>query len=407
MKETSMLFLRALRAALVGGKADIEDLSPEEWRELLRMAQDHKVLPMILDAVHSCPGFGSLDAAELALLRRQARRQVMLQTLRTEEFLSLNRALRAAGIKPLVVKGLICRRLYHQPDQRPSGDEDVLIPEEQFDLCRQVMTDQGMAPVGEEKPGDYEVPFRKEGSPLYIELHKHLFPPESAAYGDMNRFFEGIVDRAVEVEHRGEGIWTMAPTDYLFYLICHAFKHFLHSGFGIRQVCDIVLFADRYGPDIQWEQVMANCGEIRGTLFAAAVFRIGEKHLGVECPGAFRALEVDEEPLLSDLLDGGLYGDANLSRKHSSNITLETVAAQKQGKRPRGTMRTSVFPSAQKLSGRYPYLREHPWLLPLAWSQRLWTYARETRGREDSSAAEALRIGADRVALLRQYGILR
>ena len=406
MNQTNLLFLTALRAALMGENAKMEGLTPEQWRELLRMAEVHKVLPMILESVHDCLPMAGLEPAELTMIRRRVRQQVMVQTMRTGEFLALNRALREAGVKPLVVKGLICRQLYRKPDQRPSGDEDVLVPEEQFALCCRIMGDNGLEP-GTEETDAFEVPFRKQGSPLYIELHKHLFPPESDAYGDLNRFFADVFDRAVEVETPGGGLWTMAPTDHLLYLICHAFKHFLHSGFGIRQVCDIVLFARHYDREICWEQVLRHCGEIRAERFAAALFRIGETYLGIPDPGAFRTVEVDEMPLLSDLLEGGLYGDASLSRKHSSTITLETVAAQKQGKRARGAVGASVFPSARKLSGRYPYLKERPWLLPVAWGQRLWQYGRETRNTRDSSATEALKIGADRVELLRKYGIIR
>ncbi len=412
MEKTNAIFLAALRAALLGEKSDIEDLDPEVWRDLLRLAEIHKVLPMILEAVHSCPSLQGLDTGELALIKRQVRRQVMMQTLRTGEFLELNRSLREAGIKPLVVKGIICRRLYPQPDQRPSGDEDVLVAEDQFRQCRLAMVRFGMEVAGEETPEAYEVPFRKEGSPLRIELHRHLFPPESEAYGHLNRFFEGVFERAVEEEFQGSRVWTLAPSDHLFYLICHAFKHFLHSGFGIRQVCDIILYANEYGPRINWQQVLRNCEAIRADKFAAAIFRIGEKYLTFDpdraaWPGCWRSLEADEGPMLADLLDGGLYGDASLSRKHSSNITLEAAAARRKGKKARGAMVTSVFPSAEKLAGKYPYLREKTWLLPLAWGQRLWNYSRETRNTEDNSAAAALKIGADRVELMKHYGILR
>ena len=405
MNDMNFRFLQVLRAALKGEKLNRNDLTPEQWRELLAMAEAHKLLPLVLDSLQNCPGLQSMDGAQLAAFRRQARHHVMMQTLRTGEFLALNRTLRAAGIMPLVVKGLICRQLYPKPDLRPSGDEDVLVSEEQFALCCRLMTDAGMTP-GTEEPEAYEVPFRKTGSPLYIELHKHLFQPESQVYGDLNRFFENVFENPVELEIGGDRVMTMAPTDHLLYLICHAFKHFLHSGFGIRQVCDIVLFAWRYGSEIRWEQVLRCCEEIRAERFAGAIFRIGENYLDVAAPEVFRAVDAEEMPLLTDLLEGGLYGDVSLSRKHSSNITLEAVAAQRQGRRARGAMGAAVFPGAGKLEGKYPYLKKHAWLLPVAWGQRLWSYARETRKDQNSSAAEALKIGTERVELLRHYGII-
>ena len=37
----------------------------------------------------------------------------------------------------------------------------------------------------------------------------------------------------------------------ILYLLLHAFKHFLHSGFGIRQVSDIILFSEKYRDQIE------------------------------------------------------------------------------------------------------------------------------------------------------------
>ena len=217
----------------------------------------------------------------------------------------------------------------------------------------------------------FELPYRKEGSPLYIELHKQLFAPGSEAYGHMNRFFERVHERAVTMDIQGHRVYTMDPTDHLFYLLCHALKHFLHSGFGIRQVCDISLFANAYGDRVDWLEILENCKAIRAEKFAAAVFRIGSNHLVFDpekaaCPSVWAEIEVDELPMLTDLLSGGLYGDSSMSRKHSSSITLDAVAAQKTGGKTKNAWISSVFPSAAKLEGRYSYLKKHPHLLPVA-----------------------------------------
>ena len=67
---------------------------------------------------------------------------------------------------------------------------------------------------------------------------------------------------------------------------------------------------------------------------------------------------------------------------------------------------TAAFPSAKALEGRYPWLKKQPWLLPVAWTSRMAGYLRETRRRPDSSLADALKIGTERVELLKRYDIL-
>ena len=411
MDTTRKAFLEILRAAMKGEKASPDrELQPEEWQQLFGLAEIHHILPLIYEAVFDLPG---MPAPLREAVKGQARTQVIRQTLRTSEFLELYRQLEAAGVRPLVVKGLICRNLYPKPDQRPSGDEDILIEPARFDLCCRVLTDYGLktSQTPEEQARAYEIPYRGEGSALYIELHKQLFPPESRAYGALNGFFADVFSRTAEEKIQGQTVYTLCPSDHLFYLICHAFKHFLHSGFGIRQVCDIVLYANRYGHQVDWTALLENCRAIRAEKFAGAIFRIGREHLTFDpelaaFPECWRQIPVDPNPMLEDLLAGGLYGDASLSRKHSSNITLDAVAAEKQGRAGKSALMASLFPGPDKLEGRYPYLKKHPWLVPAAWCSRLLRYAGETRTARDSSAAEALKIGNDRVALMKYYDIL-
>lgn len=412
MEQINELFLDILRSALRGRPfTPPETVTAEQWQSLVKLAAIHKVEPLLWEAVYAS---GSMQhaAPELAAsVKRQVRQQVILQTLRTSEFLGLNEALRNAGVDAIVVKGITCRALYPRADHRPSADEDLLIPPAQYDVCREVFGSFGLKTHMEEQEAadSYEVPFRNPNSPLYIELHKQLFPETSDAYGDLNRFFEGVSDRSAEVAACGGIVRTMAPTDHLFYLICHAFKHFLHSGFGIRQICDILLFAEHWGNDLDWELILKNCRAIRAERFAAAIFAIGRKHLDFDpdrakYPAVWRAIRIDETPLLHDVLCAGVYGTSDDSRPHSSTITLDAVAAQKENRRARGALLAAVFPSAKNLEGRYPWLKRHPYLLPAAWGSRLLSYARQNHS--GAGAAEAWKLGGERVALLRQYGII-
>lgn len=413
MQQINELFLDILRAALRGRPfTPTQTLTAEQWQSLVQLAAIHKVEPLLWETVYASGAMQQAAPELAASVKRQVRQQVILQTLRTSEFLALSEALRKAGIDAIVVKGITCRTLYPRPDHRPSADEDLLIPAAQYDACREVFARFGlMTPMEDREAADsYEVPFRKPGSPLYIELHKQLFPEVSDAYGDLNRFFGGVFERAAEVTACGGIVRTTAPTDHLFYLICHAFKHFLHSGFGIRQICDILLFAEHHGSELDWAQILQNCRAIRADRFAAAIFAIGQKHLGFDpdrakYPADWRAIRVDEGPLLADVLCAGVYGTADDSRPHSSTITLDAVAAQKEGRRARGALLAAAFPSAKDLEGRYPWLKRHPYLLPAAWGSRILDYAR--RSRSGSNAAEAMKLGSERIGLLKQYGILK
>ena len=407
--------LEALKCFLEGEKVQWESgISGEEWGELFDLAIQHQILPMIYEAVYACPAFGSMPDNQKDYIKHRMIQQVMVQGRKTAEFLALYSRLLEKSLTPIVVKGIICREMYREPDYRASGDEDVLIPPEQFTLCDQVFRENAMDYLEPEKDPEKEgeVPYYKKGGLLHIELHKELFPAQSEAYGELNEMFRNVFQRKIQTEIQGIPVYTMGHTDHLLYLILHAFKHFLHSGFGIRQVCDIVIYANIYGSEIDWEYLYQACQKIRGENFTAALFHIGEKYLNFDkeqahYPAVWQEEEADGEALLDDLLQGGVFGDSSLSRKHSSNMTLAAVTDEKKGKKAKASLASSLFPDKEYMAGKYTYLEKYPFLLPAAWGSRILNYMKETKGTKNNDAKESIAIGNQRVELLKKYKIIR
>ena len=168
MNDMIETFLAIIRAAL---RRETPVLQPEpteeQWKTLIDMAGMHNVLPLFYEAVYSLPSLVNSPAL-LAMMKRRVWQRVAMQAQCTGEFLKLNDQLLDAGIRPLVVKGIICRDLYPQPDHRPSSDEDVLIPPEAFAQCHRILTDRGMQTSRENPSEAYEVPYRDPNSQLYI-----------------------------------------------------------------------------------------------------------------------------------------------------------------------------------------------------------------------------------------------
>ena len=399
-------FLNILRCALANQPVVSSDsLTAGDWEALTNLAGEQKILPLFFDAIHTVPGAEAL----LTKYRSAIRRQVMIQALKTEEFLKLYQFLSNAGIRPLVVKGILLRTMYPKPDLRPSADEDLVVKPEEFAAARQALEDFGMVCVSQNQDRE-ELAFRKPDSALYIELHSALFPDGNDAYGQWNDLFGDVFQRAETVEIQGVSMLAPCAEDHLLYLIGHAMKHFLHSGFGIRQVCDVCVFARNYGKQLDWGNVVAGCDRLHAREFTAAMLAIGTRHLGFDPEEARIPAEllesVDEMPMLEDLLSGGVYGTASKTRTHSATVTLAAASADQAGKRAKASVLPSLFPSAEKLEGRYPWLKDKHWLLPAAWGMRIAAYGKELRSDSGSSATEAVRIGSQRVELLRYYGII-
>lgn len=166
------------------------------------------------------------NVALFAVTKQQVIGQVLNQTVRSAEFSDLYHKLRSAGLHPIVVKGQLCSRLYPLKDHRISADDDLYISDAEFMACHKQLLANGLTtdtPVDELATAD-EVSYTKEGSPLYIELHRHLFDSSEDAHDELNHFFASL--KPVETD----GFLAMPPHEHLLYLILHAYKHFVRSG---------------------------------------------------------------------------------------------------------------------------------------------------------------------------------
>ena len=75
---------------------------------------------------------------------------------------------------------------------------------------------------------------------------------------------------------------------------------------------------------------------------------------------------------------------------------------------------SSVFLPIEKMRSRYTYLNRMPFLLPIAWVQRVFHYLTELLlSRKESNTAlktnnaiESIRLGQERLKLLKEYHII-
>ena len=394
---TETQFLHIARAAISGSDLPTEKV---DWPAIFTLANQQKLLPILFETVRKMPAAGE-NAALFAVTKQQVIGQVLNQTVRSAEFADLYRKLRSAGLHPIVVKGQLCSRLYPLKDHRISADDDLYISDAEFMACHEQLLANGLTtdtPVDELATAD-EVSYTKNGSPLYIELHRHLFDSSEDAHDELNHFFTDL--KPIEVD----GFSTMPPHEHLLYLLLHAYKHFVRSGIGLRQFCDIGLWAWEYHDEIDWQRLHEQCESVHAATFAAAAFCIAREYLGIDfdLPAPWDS-SIDVEPLLHDSLCGGVYGSNDLTRLHSSTVTLNAVKASRTGEK--SSVLSTVFPKREYLERRYPYLKKRPYLLPVAWVQRIAHYASEKQSNPDNSTSGSIKLGKERIELMKRYGIM-
>ena len=401
LTETERMLTDALCAFLRGESVDWQERpSPEGWRDLFALASEQHVLPMVFEAV--CRVDGAFGDMSVESAKKLTKRQIFAQIQTDSAFWGLYTHLRSLGFHPLVVKGMLCRSVYRDGDHRRSSDEDILIPDGEFEACCNAIREYGMSPDGnDDARTEQEITWVSEG--LRIELHRSLFPTWEKSSVLLNGFFDGVHDDAVEYSCGDMRISSMPPGKHLLYLILHAYKHFILSGFGIRQVCDIGLWARSYGDRIDWDALYRECESCHTEVFARAVFGVAGEYLGIEIglPGKWGMIDVPCEPLLRDLLGAGVYGTSSADRVHSATVTLG--AAESDGDKKKPSLLGSVFPPRQTMEILFPELKVKPMLLPVKWGERIIGYIKKG----GTSPANSIKIAKERTELLKLYGIIR
>ena len=395
---TETQFITLIKSAISGGNCPTENVN---WPDTFALAKEQKLLPILFEAVRKTPA-AEENAALFVAIKQQVIGQVLSQTMRSAEFSELYRKLRAAGLHPIVVKGQLCSRLYPLKDYRLSGDDDLYITEDEFFNCHKTLLANGLVtdtPAEDLQMAD-EVSYTKKGSSLYIELHRHLFDSSEDAHDELNHFFAEI--HSTEID----GYLAMPPHQHLLCLILHAYKHFVRSGVGLRQFCDIGLWARAYHDQIDWQRLHDQCAGVHAATFAAAAFRIARTYLGIDfdLPAPWDT-DIDVEPMLHDTLCGGVYGSNDYTRLHSSTVTLNAVKSSREGKK--SSVLSSVFPNRNYMAHQYAYVKKCPLLLPVAWAQRLARYAFEKHSGSHNSAAGSVRLARERIELMKLYEIIK
>lgn len=383
----------------------------EEGEKLLQLASYHHVVAMIYEAAMEQQLFSNLSPELLGTWRRETMLSVAKQAHRTSEFLKLYEEMKKEGLAPLVVKGILCRNMYPKPDYRPSGDEDLLIEKQDFWKMDAFLIEKGFLRKESAKELEdtmdtlHEVGYWNEQTGLYLEIHVSLFSEEAGAYRRYNDLFRDVSENRTTFLVGEWEINTLSPTYHFLYLLCHSAKHFLHSGFGVRQLVDLILFAEQYGAQIDWQEVIEKTKEVHIYVFMIHLLAIGVKYFDFDVekaqwPSNTQKIDaaMDSEDLLEDLLQGGVFGASTKERLHSANITLSAAEHPKKDIK----VWTSLFPNRNYIEQQYAYVKEHPWLLPIGWIHRIGHYL--WKGNTDSR--KVVETGEQRVRLLKKYKMI-
>ncbi len=238
-KEEQTLFT-LLRNSLLGKNDVPEAMTDAEWKNLLRIAKMHGVRPTLYSEV--CEENRLPEALQAEV--HTAATQTVLQQYRLL-FLSnyLTKLLAEHKISSVILKGVTIGAYYPVPELRKSGDVDLLLlnPEE-LEKVKQIFLQAGLR-IKEEQAALHHVSFSTlEG--IEVELHTMLAEPfdNEKTNKELQKLLAELEGCVVTENVMGIELPVLPGAYYAFELLIHMLQHFLRSGFGLRLLCDWVMF---------------------------------------------------------------------------------------------------------------------------------------------------------------------
>ena len=274
-------------------------------------------------------------------------------------------------IPVIALKGITLRNLYPQPELRTMGDIDLLVQPQLKVEAGKILESMGynLEANISNVSSYYHTNF------LNIELHHALF------------FAPSFVIMFAEFEAK---LWSNTNTDYVFeqisqvlstedsitYIMAHMSKHFLGSGFGLRQLCDITLLVEKYissGKNIKF--IKENMNQ-KLSVINLTILKICKDYLNLYVPLIFEIDNDNVEIMLNYIFKCGVYGKKSITDSISSVVSGSLYGKPRNQKgiihASRYLLSNILFPPTCKMNERFKYAKKSYVLLPIAWIHRFF-----------------------------------
>ena len=273
MEKTESFLLALLRQSLNGAEeyrltrqeqayADICD-----WDALVETARRHSVLPLIYEELKSQPVPQKVFRKAERISQTTVRQSYRLLILSKQ----IQQAMAQRGIEVVLLKGVGTATYYPVPELRKSGDVDLLLLDKtKLEEASGCLKELGCR-VEEWQPSLHHIVFSVpaegaalsaaeaenepsargarvgKGQKIEIELHTMLAEPfdEARVNELLDSQIPGIKNHVAVVEYAGVELDVLDTAYHAYELLLHMLQHFLRSGFGLKLLCDWVVFWNR------------------------------------------------------------------------------------------------------------------------------------------------------------------
>lgn len=339
----------------------LERLSPDvDYARVIAVAESHKVMALL----HPVLEHAGLQESIWKIVDRKGE-----QTVRQSYRLLMLSCyviglLKENGIDAILLKGCGTAAWYPVPELRKSGDIDLLFKsEDETRKALQILAQQGFVTT-EDQPANHHIVCESRDS-VSLELHMSLAEPFDSE--KTNRFLadcqkEYFAHRRV-VDCMGVAFELTSDGYHAFYLLLHMLQHYVRAGFGVKLLCDWVVFWESPLSEEE-KKIFLRLTQESGTFgFAVMMTRVCVKYLGLREKQVEFLMQAEPkdvcdltEELMAEIFEAEEFGHSSKDRM----VVLRGTGLMDYAREFHHQMKLN-YPKAGKIMVLYPVL----WIMTL------------------------------------------
>lgn len=345
-----------INASLFGGVAQ---KLPEQvpFEEIVEIANRNHISYMVFSELLRDDSFTD---NQLDYMRSVVKASILNTLIQSIELKRMIDEFEKAQVKNLPMKGAVLKGIYPKPELREMSDIDVLIDVACSERAAEALYGMGYELSASIKHHD----IYHKGNRMVIEAHKSMY--DKTVDNAQHEYFVGF-DKAV-LRENCEFTYELGTEDFYIFMLAHSAKHFYAMGCGIRNLIDIYVYLKQFRSEMNFDYVESELRKIGLYDFSVHMEKLAFDWL--------EGRELDEFyiGLFQYMLDSGIYG------KDENGIWNKFCNEKKDGVSTLELKLWYYFPPLYYMCEYYPWLDEHPRLLPIAWGIRLFRGLFEHKG---------------------------
>jgi hypothetical protein len=230
-----------------------EQLSTQEWEEIVQQAAKHLVTPLLYQVLRNAGSRVNVPASIMERLQGVYYGNALSNKRLYIELSQVLKNLHNEGIDVILLKGAyLAKFVYKDIALRPRGDIDLLVRKTELAKVEKILLEMGYGPAVRPSievqcaTAHQLIAFKKRNA-MPIEIHWTIANPSSPFKLEADELWR----RAQPISLNGINAFTLAPEDLLLHLCLHT--TYFHSFNPLKFLCDFPKTLQYYQDEIDWE----------------------------------------------------------------------------------------------------------------------------------------------------------